>query len=186
MACLHCLCYIEPPRSTFDPVAPKHAQAWIGRPYGTRVFAKPPSSGWVYLLKPTPELWTRVLLHRTQILYAADISMICSFLELCPGATGMYLLHGHLLQLFAIRSLLMLCNISEDPTTAAPGVTVDKRSSVAYNLSCWAQYSGALLSRCNSEAAEFGCCRVRSARVWHRQRLAHTCPSAGSSSYRPH
>lgn len=37
------------------------------------------------MLAPTPELWTRVLNHRTQILYLADISMICTFLELKPG-----------------------------------------------------------------------------------------------------
>ncbi len=44
--------------------------------------------GWIYLLAPTPELWTMVLRHRTQILYAADIAMICMFLELRPGCTG--------------------------------------------------------------------------------------------------
>ena len=44
--------------------------------------------GWIYLLAPTPELWTMVLRHRTQILYAADIAMICMYLELRPGCTG--------------------------------------------------------------------------------------------------
>ena len=44
--------------------------------------------GWVYILAPTCELWTMVLRHRTQILYAADIAMICTFLELRPGCTG--------------------------------------------------------------------------------------------------
>lgn len=46
------------------------------------------TTGWVYLLAPTPELWTVVLRHRTQILYVADISMICTFLELKPGCVG--------------------------------------------------------------------------------------------------
>ena len=41
--------------------------------------------GWVLLLAPTPELWSLVLRHRTQILYVADISMIVTFLELRPG-----------------------------------------------------------------------------------------------------
>ena len=63
-------------------------QDWIGRPFGSRVRAKGQGQGWVYLLAPTPELWTNVLRHRTQILYAADIAMICAFMELRPGLTG--------------------------------------------------------------------------------------------------
>lgn len=39
----------------------------------------------LYLLAPTPELWTKVLKHRTQILYLPDISLVCAFLELRPG-----------------------------------------------------------------------------------------------------
>ncbi|KAI8879778.1 tRNA methyltransferase complex GCD14 subunit [Backusella circina FSU 941] len=41
--------------------------------------------GFVYLLHPTPELWTLVLPHRTQILYIADISFISTMLEMKPG-----------------------------------------------------------------------------------------------------
>lgn len=67
-------------------------QEWIGKPFGSKGYAKPPSSGWVYLLRPTPELWTKVLLHRTQILYAADISLICTMLELRPGSRGKLML----------------------------------------------------------------------------------------------
>lgn len=63
-------------------------QEWVGKPFGSRVCAKSKSQGWVYILAPTPELWTQVLRHRTQILYAADIAMICCFLELRPGCTG--------------------------------------------------------------------------------------------------
>ena len=36
-------------------------------------------------MPPTPELWTRCLPHRTQILYAADVALVCSLLELAPG-----------------------------------------------------------------------------------------------------
>ena len=59
----------------------------MGRPFGSRVSSKQ-GQGWVYVLAMTPELWTSVLRHRTQILYMADIAMICSFLELRPGLTG--------------------------------------------------------------------------------------------------
>lgn len=39
---------------------------WIGRPFGSKVRSEY-SRGWVYLLRPTPELWTLTLPHRTQV-----------------------------------------------------------------------------------------------------------------------
>ena len=41
--------------------------------------------GYVHLLRPTPELWTRVLRHRTQILYTPDVANIVAGLQLRPG-----------------------------------------------------------------------------------------------------
>ena len=55
----------------------------VGKRYGTKVQL---SRGYAFLLHPTPELWTRILPHRTQILYATDISMILLQLELKPGS----------------------------------------------------------------------------------------------------
>ena len=45
-------------------------------------------TGYVYILHPTPELWTLALSHRTQILYTPDISMVrhCHF-RMLPTAT---------------------------------------------------------------------------------------------------
>ncbi|KAI4375355.1 hypothetical protein MLD38_013238 [Melastoma candidum] len=60
----------------------KHSE-WIGKPFGSKVYSS--KGGYVYLLFPTPELWTLVLSHRTQILYIADISFVIMCLELVPG-----------------------------------------------------------------------------------------------------
>ena len=64
--------------------------AMVGRRYGERMRSVSSSSsnsgGFVYLLSPSPELWTATLPHRTQILYIADISMVCLQLELTPGS----------------------------------------------------------------------------------------------------
>ncbi|TQE02982.1 hypothetical protein C1H46_011346 [Malus baccata] len=60
----------------------KHSD-WIGKQFGSKVLSS--KGGFVYLLAPTPELWTLVLSHRTQILYTADISFVIMFLELVPG-----------------------------------------------------------------------------------------------------
>lgn len=60
----------------------KHSD-WIGKSFGSKVFSN--KGGFVYLLAPTPELWTLVLSHRTQILYIADISFVVMYLEIVPG-----------------------------------------------------------------------------------------------------
>eukprot|EP01012_Entosiphon_sulcatum_P017339 TRINITY_DN22124_c0_g1_i1.p1 TRINITY_DN22124_c0_g1~~TRINITY_DN22124_c0_g1_i1.p1 ORF type:complete len:332 (+),score=65.73 TRINITY_DN22124_c0_g1_i1:34-996(+) len=39
----------------------------------------------LYLLRPTAELWTQVLPHRTQIIYTPDIATIVLLLDLQPG-----------------------------------------------------------------------------------------------------
>jgi tRNA (adenine57-N1/adenine58-N1)-methyltransferase catalytic subunit len=62
---------------------------WIGKPFGSKAYS--PQGCWVMLLAPSPELWTQVLMHRTQILYVADISQICAGLELRSGLTVRFL-----------------------------------------------------------------------------------------------
>lgn len=42
-------------------------------------------NGFIHLLRPSPEWWTKTLPHRTQILYLPDISFITQYLDLRPG-----------------------------------------------------------------------------------------------------
>lgn len=58
----------------------------IGLPYGTKLSSRN-GRGFVYLLRPTPELWTLALPHRTQILYLADIAFIVACLGVRPGSS---------------------------------------------------------------------------------------------------
>nr|XP_039254937.1 tRNA (adenine(58)-N(1))-methyltransferase catalytic subunit TRMT61A-like [Styela clava] len=55
----------------------------VGHEFGAKYQC---SKGWVYILHPTPELWTVSLPHRTQILYATDIAMVTMQLDLKPGS----------------------------------------------------------------------------------------------------
>lgn len=55
----------------------------IGKRFGSRIQCP---KGYIYALKPTPELWTINLPHRTQIIYSTDISMITMQLDLRPGS----------------------------------------------------------------------------------------------------
>ncbi|KAF7364834.1 tRNA (adenine(58)-N(1))-methyltransferase catalytic subunit TRM61 [Mycena venus] len=54
---------------------------FIGMPYGSKVGSRT-GKGFIHVLRPTPELWTMALPHRTQILYIADISLIISYLDI--------------------------------------------------------------------------------------------------------
>lgn len=62
----------------------KHSDL-LGIPYGSKVVPKS-GRGFIYLLRPTPELWTLALPHRTQILYLADIAFITSYLDIKKGS----------------------------------------------------------------------------------------------------
>ncbi|KAJ7133636.1 tRNA methyltransferase complex subunit Cpd1, partial [Mycena epipterygia] len=58
---------------------------FIGMPFGSKVGSRS-GKGFIHVLRPTPELWTMALPHRTQILYLADISFITSYLDIRRGS----------------------------------------------------------------------------------------------------
>ncbi|PWN93831.1 GCD14-domain-containing protein [Acaromyces ingoldii] len=59
--------------------------AMIGLPFGAKLASRN-RRGFVFLLRPSPEMWTLALPHRTQILYAPDMAFIAAHLGLGPGA----------------------------------------------------------------------------------------------------
>lgn len=63
-----------------------HHNDFIGKPFGCKVRSRSHSGfGFCYMLKPTAELWTRSLNHRTQIVHELDQSQIIYQLYLRPG-----------------------------------------------------------------------------------------------------
>ncbi|ODV84570.1 hypothetical protein CANARDRAFT_208289 [[Candida] arabinofermentans NRRL YB-2248] len=57
----------------------------IGLKYGSQIIS-PKGYGFIYLLYPTPELWTLSLPHRTQIVYTPDSSYIIQRLNVINGS----------------------------------------------------------------------------------------------------
>mmetsp|Transcript_17354 Transcript_17354/g.32891 ORF Transcript_17354/g.32891 Transcript_17354/m.32891 type:complete len:500 (+) Transcript_17354:73-1572(+) len=63
-----------------------HHDDFIGKPYGCKIRSRNNSGfGFIYLLRPTPELWARSLNHRTQIVHELDSAMIVFHLNLRPN-----------------------------------------------------------------------------------------------------
>lgn len=74
---------IEPNEQLTTKFGVIKAMDLIDHPFGVKYNCK---KGWVMPLRLTPELWTQLLPHRTQILYHADISMILLCLDIKPGS----------------------------------------------------------------------------------------------------
>ncbi|OQR94646.1 tRNA (adenine-N(1)-)-methyltransferase catalytic subunit [Achlya hypogyna] len=61
-----------------------HHNDMIGHRYGTKVYSRM-SKGYIYILSPTPELWSKALRHRTQIVFTLDASAILFNTHCGPG-----------------------------------------------------------------------------------------------------
>ncbi|ORY25237.1 tRNA methyltransferase complex GCD14 subunit-domain-containing protein [Naematelia encephala] len=59
----------------------------VGQKYGSKIHSPAPNPGFVFALRPTPELWTLSLPHRTQILYMPDIAYITMRLGVRVGGS---------------------------------------------------------------------------------------------------
>jgi tRNA (adenine57-N1/adenine58-N1)-methyltransferase len=63
-----------------------HHDDFIGKPYGCKIRSRNKRGlGFIYLLRPTPELWARSLNHRTQIVHELDSAMIVFNLNIRPN-----------------------------------------------------------------------------------------------------
>ena len=90
-----------------------HHEDFIGKPFGCKIRSRNNQGyGFVYLLKPTPELWSRSLNHRTQIIHFLDASMIVYYLNLrpnmvvCESGTGSGALSHCLMRTIAPKGML--------------------------------------------------------------------------------
>lgn len=62
-----------------------HHERILNTPLGSKVH-EVKDKGYIYTLTPSPELWTKGISKRTQILYRADIAMIIGNLNIKPGS----------------------------------------------------------------------------------------------------
>mmetsp|Transcript_53327 Transcript_53327/g.114580 ORF Transcript_53327/g.114580 Transcript_53327/m.114580 type:complete len:358 (+) Transcript_53327:70-1143(+) len=61
-----------------------HHDDLLAQPYGSKVRTRK-GGQWMAMLRQSPELITQSLLHRTQIIYHADISLLIALLDARPG-----------------------------------------------------------------------------------------------------
>jgi len=63
-----------------------HHNDFLNKPYGCKIRSRNRQGfGFVYILRPTSELWARSLNHRTQIIHELDASVIVSYLKVRPN-----------------------------------------------------------------------------------------------------
>lgn len=75
---------LQPGSTTTNKFGTFHHDDLIGRCYGSKVFPRK-GFGWTAMLHPSPEMITQSLVHRTQIIYHADIALLLTLLDARPG-----------------------------------------------------------------------------------------------------
>ena len=77
--------YLEPGGVTHHRFGDFHHDDAFDLPFGSKLRSRKDDSKFVYMLKPTPELWSRTLPHRTQIVWSRDAATITYKLKLKRG-----------------------------------------------------------------------------------------------------
>jgi tRNA (adenine57-N1/adenine58-N1)-methyltransferase len=103
-----------------------HHDDFIGKPFGCKIRSRNNRGyGFVYLLKPTPELWARSLNHRTQIVHELDASMIVFYLNMrpnmvvCESGTGSGALSHCIMRTIAPKGMLHTFEFNKQRAQAA-------------------------------------------------------------------
>lgn len=79
-------CYATPNEIFHNKNGKFYHDDFIGKPFGSKIRSRTlKGAGYVYVLRPNAELWSRSLNHRTQIVDDVDASMIVYQLHLKPG-----------------------------------------------------------------------------------------------------
>lgn len=119
-------CYAQPGAIYSNRNGNFHHADFIGKTYGCKVRSRDNRGyGYVYLLKPTPELWARSLNHRTQIIHELDASMIVYHLDLrpnmvvCESGTGSGALSHCILRTIAPHGMLHTFEFNQHRAEAA-------------------------------------------------------------------
>jgi tRNA (adenine57-N1/adenine58-N1)-methyltransferase catalytic subunit len=119
-------CYAKPGNVFCNRNGSFHHNDFIGKPFGCKIRSRTNQGyGYLYLLKPTPELWARSLKHRTQIVHELDSSLIVFYLNLqpnmvvCESGTGSGALSHCIMRTLAPEGMLHTYEFNEKRANTA-------------------------------------------------------------------
>lgn len=77
---------VSPGKITNHKFGNFHHDDILGKEFGSRITSRGAPQGWTTVVRPSPEMITLSLPHRTQIIYHADITLIIALLDVHPGS----------------------------------------------------------------------------------------------------